>query len=397
MYDFVKISFSSNQYAEYLRHNKYLTFVKESKKTYSANHTYSYNGLVFDIYDSGRIILTGSLHKYWNQGEHNHNDFGYQQLLTVISDLTGKFTPYLLSGEVNNIEVGINITPRFRASEYLKTVIGLKGAERHPITRNDLKGFQKGYHFQKTQWGLKIYDKGKQYNRLENIIRHELKTYKMQAIQDIGIKTVIDLCDLNKLCRAVDSLLQAYKDVLIAEVVEISNLSRNHERIYLECVNTDSWNDWTKDKRCKRLSQFNRIISNYGQTDIKTSVTDLMSEKASSLLIHTPESINLFTDIQKTYTDLLSWTSINQFTINIIGKNVDPTYPERVCFSCGKDISNQDKKSKFCSAKYVGYEQAHKCRNQATNTKNNLNKKIQLITSKGVLFPIESFLKIPLK
>ena len=135
MYDFVKISFSSNQYAEYLKHNEHLTFVKESKKTFSANHTYSYNGLMFDVYDSGRIILTGSLHKYFNQGEHNHNDFGYLQLLTVISDLTVKFSPYILNGQVNNIEVGININPIFSSSEYLKTVVGLKGAERHPITK----------------------------------------------------------------------------------------------------------------------------------------------------------------------------------------------------------------------------------------------------------------------
>lgn len=393
MYDFVKISFSSNQYAEYLRHSEYLTFVKESKRAYSANYTYSYQGLVFDIYDSGRIILTGSLHKYWNQGEHNYNDFGYHQLLGVISDLSGKFTPYILTGQINNLEVGINISPTFGSNEYLKTVIGLKGAERHPITKNDLKGFQKGFHFQKTQWGIKIYNKGKQYNRLENILRHELKTYKMQAIYEIGISRVIDLCDLNKLTQAVNSLLKAYNDVLIAEVADTTQLSRNEERIYLECLNADSWVSWTKDKRCKRLSQFNRIINHYGQTDIKSSVLELMTKKANTLLIETSQSINLFTDIKNVYSAYQNEQSINEFTINIISKNVDPPNLERACLTCGKDISNQDKKSKFCSAKYVGYEQAHKCRNQATNPKNNLNKKIQSINSKGVLFPIEPFLK----
>lgn len=397
MYDFVKISFSSNQYAEYLRRSEYLTFVKESKKTHSANHIYSYNGLFFDLFDSGRIIISGSLHKYWNRGEHNYNDFGYQQLVEAISDLSTKFSPHILTGLVNNLEVGININPGFASSEYLKKVIGLNGAERHPITKNDLKGFQKGYHFQKTQWGLKIYDKGKQYNRLENILRHELKAYKMQAIQNIGISKVIDLCDFNKLSEAANYLLKIYNDLLIAEVVDINQLSRNEERIYLECINPDSWNGWTKDKRCKRLSQFNRIISDCGQTDIKILVTDLMLEKANSLLLNTPKSINLFTDIQTSYTGVLTGKVSTNLPLYIIGKNVDPRHPVRSCLSCGKDISNQDKKSKFCSAKHVGYEQAHKCRNQATNPKNNLNKKIQLINSKGVLFPIESFLKIQLK
>jgi hypothetical protein len=34
-----------------------------------------YNGLEFKIYDTGLITLSGSLHKYWNQGAHNYNDF----------------------------------------------------------------------------------------------------------------------------------------------------------------------------------------------------------------------------------------------------------------------------------------------------------------------------------
>jgi hypothetical protein len=51
----------------------------------------SYNGLEFKIYDTGTISITGSLHKYWNAGAHNYNDFNIYGVLGVLSDLKSKF------------------------------------------------------------------------------------------------------------------------------------------------------------------------------------------------------------------------------------------------------------------------------------------------------------------
>ncbi|WP_394776757.1 hypothetical protein [Flavobacterium sp.] len=48
--------------------NKNGNKVTPSKKAF-------YNGLEFLIYDTGIVLLSGSLHKYWNNGSHNYNDF----------------------------------------------------------------------------------------------------------------------------------------------------------------------------------------------------------------------------------------------------------------------------------------------------------------------------------
>ena len=68
------------------------------------------------------------------------------------------------------------------------------------------------------------------------------------------------------------------------------------------------------------------------------------------------------------------------------------TIKKRVCITCGRDISHQHPKSKYCSAKYVGYEAAHRCRNAASNPHNNRRRKIEQITQRGVLFDIEQYL-----
>ena len=80
------------------------------------------------------------------------------------------------------------------------------------------------------------------------------------------------------------------------------------------------------------------------------------------------------------------------FTIKIIGKKGQSCIEQKkVCLSCKKDISQQQGNSKFCSPKYVGTVQAHKCRNENSNKRNNFKNKVSKIISKGVLFVIEPF------
>ena len=54
-----------------------------------------YKGLEFKIYDItkltayNRITIEGSLHKYWNSGAHNFNDFNISSIMDVQKDLKG--------------------------------------------------------------------------------------------------------------------------------------------------------------------------------------------------------------------------------------------------------------------------------------------------------------------
>jgi hypothetical protein len=70
------------------------------------------------------------------------------------------------------------------------------------------------------------------------------------------------------------------------------------------------------------------------------------------------------------------------------------TIKERVCLSCGRDISQQHPKSKYCAARFVGYEAAaHQFSDSASNPRNNRNRKIEQITQSGVMFNIEPYRK----
>lgn len=50
-----------------------------------------YKNFTFQIFQSGRIEITGSLHKYWNDGESNFNDFALEDVRQVINELRDLF------------------------------------------------------------------------------------------------------------------------------------------------------------------------------------------------------------------------------------------------------------------------------------------------------------------
>ena len=72
-----------------------------------------------------------------------------------------------------------------------------------------------------------------------------------------------------------------------------------------------------------------------------------------------------------------------------IFKNIE--VEERKCFSCGRNISNQKKGSKFCSEKVYGKE-AKRCRNVDSNPRNNFKQREKRIKNGGLLFEIDSYL-----
>ncbi len=68
------------------------------------------------------------------------------------------------------------------------------------------------------------------------------------------------------------------------------------------------------------------------------------------------------------------------------GLNPSNTVTKKECKITGVDISDQRKGSKFISAKEVGYEEAHRVRNNDSNPRNNLRRRIQIIKDNPGLF-----------
>ena len=85
--------------------------------------TAEFRGLKIIKYDSGYMTLSGSLHKYWNEGKHNSNDFNFDSFLSVLSELKSLLGIPLSAMQLTQLEVGINVNLPFKTKEVLESCL----------------------------------------------------------------------------------------------------------------------------------------------------------------------------------------------------------------------------------------------------------------------------------
>lgn len=179
MIDFIKYEIKDYD-VQYLEQNQFIDFIDEINVSTGEIGTYKigrYKGLKIVIYypteanPFNRITLSGSLHKYWNNGKHNYNDFGIKEIEMVIDDLIKKFRFYPQNCIIKSIEIGLNITPPVTTKTILGGCILLKTT---PFEPNTFK--KRGNYLQATkqQYIIKVYDKKLHYEKKGYPITEEL-------------------------------------------------------------------------------------------------------------------------------------------------------------------------------------------------------------------------------
>ncbi len=304
MYDYIKLSTYSVPFAHKVRENSLLTVWD----TYSRSRTglkyelSEYRGLRFMLYPSGRIEISGSLHVYMNNGEHNFNDFSMNDVDAVINELSSSFGPEILTMAVQNLEFGLNIRPQFTASEFTDKVIVYlsRGARlKHAITKDDAKGFDKGIKFILQSYILKFYNKSAQYLQPGNILRCEYKTRKMKIVKEASIETLTDLLKPTVSAFLFDKLIASIANLVVNESIDNRELTQHQKIVVLECLNPEYWKSITKFKRTDRKKQFDLLTRQYGTTDIKAIVKQLLIEKYLILSDRNNESTYVLPDPAK--------------------------------------------------------------------------------------------------
>ena len=174
-----------------------------------------YNGLEFKIYDNGTITLSGSLHKYWNKGAHNYNDFNFNAFTDVLNDLKSKFNIVLENCILKCLEVGINIIPTLPTNQILDYCFLHKTKPFENIINSDEGKYKQVQH---SQYIIKIYNKALHYKSKEfdiqtEILRFEIKYKKMQKLNEQGIYNLKDLFEYG-LHNFKDEVLTEFNNIL---------------------------------------------------------------------------------------------------------------------------------------------------------------------------------------
>lgn len=215
----------------------------------------SYKGLEFKIYDTGTIILSGSLHKYWNNGAHNYNDFNIKAILWVMGDLRIKFGIEPEQCILKCLEIGINITPPTPSNEILDNCL-LHKTKPFEYQINSVEGKYK--QVQHSQYIIKIYNKALHYKSKgfeinTEIMRFEIKYTKMQKLNEKGIFSLQDLINYG-LHNFKDEVLNEWQNVLFYDnTIQIDPLSTKLKRAVLEYSNPNYWTGLLANNQTKNF------------------------------------------------------------------------------------------------------------------------------------------------
>jgi len=132
--------------------------------------TAKFKNLSFTYFvDSGRLMLYGSLHTFYNNGSHNHNDFDSNAFAYVLKELESIFGLLPQHLKIYYLEWGVNIKPPTDTETILNHCIEHKRIKIVPQIKHESANFCTAEH---DEYVLKLYDKGLQ-NGIKNILRIE--------------------------------------------------------------------------------------------------------------------------------------------------------------------------------------------------------------------------------
>jgi hypothetical protein len=267
------------------------TFYNDGRiKYYAVFKQAFYRGLEFKIYettesrDYRKITVEGSLHKYWNKGAHNFNDFGVNEIKEVLKDLKIEFDILPENCVLMQLEIGVNITPPIKTKNILESCIMHK---RNPFKWIFTK--DEGYYVQikNQRHFIKIYDKKTHYAKKgfqidKEIMRIEKKWCKMFELNSKGIYTLHDLINYD-LSNFKTDLLQLWQDVLFCDLETIRSTKNDNK------YNNVMWWSTLKYENFKyHRNQLNKLIKS-NPSNVKNIVSNLISEKVDFLNMETTQ------------------------------------------------------------------------------------------------------------
>ncbi len=288
MYDFIRFVICDILFAESLHSNQYLTLTtainERTGEVRDGVYEGKYHNMKFVIYPSGRVLITGSIHKYFNclkgLGNQNYNDFSLLDVQFVLDDLHYRFGIDRRNSRLENLEFGLNLKTPFSPNVLLNSLVSYKN---NSWDNMRVKGQGKGREVYLQRYAMKFYNKGLHQGQKDNILRIEKKVYKMGSIGK-GIIYLADLLDADFAIHCFNSLMESFNDAIIAEPLNNSTLSKPQVKIHERCINPRNWPMMTRNQRYKCKLQFDQIIAKYGTLQLKSTITDLMKSKGKQLI-----------------------------------------------------------------------------------------------------------------
>ena len=342
------------------------------------------------IHRGGYTELTGSLHKFWH-GQHNGGAFHLDSMSDAVADLADTFGFRAEVAALRTVEFGLNVPLPTSAAQLLRRAVLYK------TSALDLRQFGgKGCYrvAEAQQYYFKLYDKelhllSMGFASPGPLLRIELKATRMALLAEAGISTLADFLKPKALAALGKLLERAFASVLFAAPSRPATLSGAERQFLATGTNFTYW----EELNAQHPESLRKNRAKYRALVTKHCPDVLANEAATGLkggwkrLLETPQPIPELTEVTVTSSGLLLPG------INTLNRVVEPVPEPHRCQTCGRDISGQSARSKYCSQALYGTA-GKRCRNAASNPRHNARRYVQKLLLQPQLFDLRSHLRV---
>lgn len=332
--------------------------------------------------------VRGSFHKVHHGGT-NWQDYTFTQFRDTVAALCDAFGLHDAGLTLATLEVGANIIPPIPTAAVLRSIVLHKDATPVPMQKGE------GIQIVHAAYRFKIYDKAAQYREHVNgeLLRFELKANKMRTLARCKVQTVADLLDPVAWTRLRAFLLAKFAELLIVEPdMPTEGLRPAQRDLVANAAVPSNWqalNRWTRSRRRK---EYTALVQRIQPNGLKPTLRELIAAKLSELNncnvctkgtagTPCPECATFAPRGHHPAKAPRKGQSATFAPLAIRGANVAPTVPVpgevahpsevpsegvRRCLACGRDISDQDPRSRVCSERIHG-KAGKACRNKLSN------------------------------
>lgn len=262
---------------EHFLNNGTLIFtpVLEEKTTDTVKYWYNdFNNLKLKVYETGGIYFAGSLHKFSNDGLHNHNQYNETAFNETIKELNRVYGIEPKHLNIIQIEYGVNLTPPIPTNEILNNLLQHKNKDFEQKISSESGKY---YQCQHSNYILKVYNKSLQYGCKDEVLRIEIKQTNWSEYRKQGLHSLHEFNESNKV-SFLNNLLQKWHEIVFYDptTTNVNKWGKYSNINFWRELRTKSHT--TQKKHRDRLKLIN---SNYG-LNIQNQISNLIIESVNN-------------------------------------------------------------------------------------------------------------------
>ncbi len=242
------------------------------------------------VINEKKAYINGSLHKLENivaeNKEQNYDDFNFCQLKAIIEE-TLSYLHLDRNTSLSQLELGLNLHIPIDPKTFLDYNLLMHNFRDH---NKNLRFRSKGdlKEFQLTDYHIKIYNKSKQCQLSDNILRVEIKIITKRLLRKLKAFCIEDLLKEKVLCNIFDLLLREIKKCTILDRFDPAKISSNDlEKLY-KYTNPNYWLNLktTKSEKVQtgQKKKFEEIAFKYNLLTTKQLLINLLTDKFWDLM-----------------------------------------------------------------------------------------------------------------